>query len=249
MHRRLDRSGAAIVCTGILHTMAASDPRHDTSRTRGPARTAASSAPSASTASVDPTHGADTDAAPLTPDALAALAHPVRSRLVAHLRESGPATATELAATLDTNSGATSYHLRRLESVGLVRDTGEGKGRRRVWSAPARSLWWQQDDLDDDSESALAWLGRDLVRHFAEQYDHWLEQSGGWPEPWQDACGVDDASVLVTPESLQQMRSELREVVQRYRRVGQGNPRARRVAVYDFAYPVDLDRPPVDATT
>jgi predicted ArsR family transcriptional regulator len=168
----------------------------------------------------------------------------VRSRLVAHLRESGPATATELAATLGTNSGATSYHLRRLESVGLVRDTGEGKGRRRVWSAPARSLWWQQDDLDDDSESALAWLGRDLVRHFAEQYDHWLEQSGGWPESWQDACGVDDASVLVTPESLQQMRSELREVVQRYRRVGQGNPRARRVAVYDFAYPVDLDQSP-----
>ncbi len=210
------------------------------------ARTATSN--TAPTASATTPTGPD-EAAPLTPEALAALAHPVRSRLVAHLREAGPATATELAATLGTNSGATSYHLRRLESVGLVRDTGEGLGRRRVWSAPARSLWWQQDDLDDDSESALAWLGRDLVRHFAEQYDHWLEQSGGWPEPWQDACGVDDASVLVTPESLQQMRAELREVVQRYRRVGQGNPRARRVAVYDFAYPVDLDRPPGDATT
>jgi len=35
-------------------------------------------------------------------------------------------------------------------------------------------------------------------------------------------------------------------VLARYRRVGQGNPRAKRVAVYTFAYPVDLDNLPFD---
>ena len=64
----------------------------------------------------------------LTAEAVKVLAHPLRSRLVSQLRRSGPSSATELASLLGTNSGATSYHLRRLESVGLVADTGDGKG-------------------------------------------------------------------------------------------------------------------------
>ena len=42
------------------------------------------------------------------------LAHPLRSRLLGALRLGGPATATALAARLATNSGAASYHLRRM---------------------------------------------------------------------------------------------------------------------------------------
>ena len=51
---------------------------------------------------------------------LRVLAHPLRSRLLATLRAEGPATATSLAATLGTNSGATSYHLRQLAEAGLA---------------------------------------------------------------------------------------------------------------------------------
>jgi hypothetical protein len=40
------------------------------------------------------------------------------------------------------------------------------------------------------------------------------------------------------------MREEMWDLIERYRRVGQGNPQARRIAVYAFAYPLDLDRPP-----
>src|SRR6476646_3384729 len=65
--------------------------------------------------------------------ALQVLAHPLRSRLLTALRMDGPATATALAATLGTNTGATSYHLRKLASVGLVEETGEGRGTERPW--------------------------------------------------------------------------------------------------------------------
>ena len=68
----------------------------------------------------------------LDAEAVRVLAHPLRSRLLSALRLHGPATATELADRLDTNTGATSYHLRKLESVGLV----EGHRRRRG-QAPA----------------------------------------------------------------------------------------------------------------
>ena len=149
---------------------------------------------------------------------------------------------------LGTNSGATSYHLRKLESVGLVQDTEEGEGKRRLWRASSEYHSWHPSDFegDEDSETALNWLTRDYARHFSEQYDRWLDVSTTWPTAWQDACGSSDASVLVTTESLEAMREEMWELIERYRRVGQGNPQARRIAVYAFAYPLDLDRPPAD---
>jgi hypothetical protein len=127
-----------------------------------------------------------------------------------------------------------------------VRDTEEGEGKRRLWRAASESHSWHPSDFDgdEDSETALNWLTRDYARHFSEQYDKWLDVSTTWPTEWQDACGSSDASVLVTADALEELRAEMWELIERYRRVGQGNPQARRIAVYAFAYPLDLDRPP-----
>ncbi|WP_068402220.1 ArsR/SmtB family transcription factor [Kribbia dieselivorans] len=180
---------------------------------------------------------------------LRALAHPLRSRLVARLRAGGPATATDLAADLGTNSGATSYHLRALEAAGVVRDSGTGTGRRRVWeiveAGPDPRPELAVGDLeDDDAQAGLDWLERDYVDHFTEQATQWLDHAPDWPQRWQLATGVHDWMVLATDEQLQSMRAEIDEVVKRYRRVGQGNPTARRLAVYSFVFPLDMDRAP-----
>jgi DNA-binding transcriptional ArsR family regulator len=181
--------------------------------------------------------------------ALKTLAHPLRSRLLSTLRKGGPATATGLAATLGTNTGATSYHLRRLEAVGLVADTGEGEGKRRLWKAATDSHQYEPSDFvgDEDAETALNWLVRDYIRHLGEQFERWLDVEGGWPVAWRDAAGMNDSFVIATPEQLQAMNAEIDEVVEKYRRVGQGNPSARRLAVYSVVYPLDLDRTPRDA--
>ena len=50
--------------------------------------------------------------------------------------------------------------------------------------------------------------------------------------------------VLLTAEQLSAMRDEIGDVVARYRRVGQGNPEAKRIAVYLFAYALDLENAP-----
>ncbi len=178
--------------------------------------------------------------------ALKVLAHPLRSRLLSTLRVGGPATATDLATQLSTNSGATSYHLRKLESVGLVADTGEGEGKRRLWRAATESHQLQASDFvgDEDSETALNWLVRDYVRHFSEQFERWLDVEAAWPAAWRDAVGMSDSFVVTTPEQTEAMRAEIDEVIARYRRVGQGNPNARRLAVYHVLYPLDLDRTP-----
>jgi DNA-binding transcriptional ArsR family regulator len=182
----------------------------------------------------------------LSAQAVKVLAHPLRSRLLSQLRRLGSASATELAGVLDTNSGATSYHLRKLESVGLVLDTEAGKGKERLWRAASEQHSWLASDFadDEDAETALNWLERDYVRHFAHQAERWLDIAPTWPGDWADHLGLNDNVALVTREQLVAMRGEIEEVLQKYRRVGQGNPQAKRVAVYTYAYPVDLDRVP-----
>lgn len=180
----------------------------------------------------------------LDSDSVKVLAHPLRSRLLSALRSGGPATATALAEQLGTNSGATSYHLRRMESVGLVTDTGEGHGKARLWAAATEYTHWTASDFagDEDAETALNWLSRDYLQHMSERYARWLDVELGWPAPWRDALGMNDDAVLVTAEQAAAMTAEINEVVARYRRVGQGNPNARRIAAYVVTYPLDLRR-------
>src|SRR5215831_7404684 len=69
---------------------------------------------------------------------LRGIAHPIRVRLLALLRDDGPSTATRLAARTGLNSGATSYHLRQLERFGFVVEDERTGGRERWWRAAHR---------------------------------------------------------------------------------------------------------------
>jgi DNA-binding transcriptional ArsR family regulator len=179
-------------------------------------------------------------------EALAMLAHPMRSRLLDELRLSGPATATTLAAVLQTNSGATSYHLRKLAQVALVVDSGEGSGRRRLWSASTQSRPRDEGpgtEADDaDARAAITWLARDYLNLFSDRAEKWLETQDRWPVPWREQVGLSDHLVQVTAGQLSALRGELADVLERYRRVGAGNPDAKRVSVYLCPLPVDSPR-------
>lgn len=172
-------------------------------------------------------------------DQLRALAHPLRSRLLAQLRVHGQATATDLATALGTHTGATSYHLRRLAEAGLIEDTGTGTGRRRVWAAAEPAGRTEPEPMDEDDLAAEQWLQRDYVQHFAERAGSWIDDSSGWPATWQEHCGLADHAVLVTTEQLTALAAEMAEVMERYRRAGAGSPGARRVAAYTALLPVD----------
>lgn len=181
----------------------------------------------------------------LDAQAVRVLAHPLRSRLLSALRLHGPATATELADRLDTNTGATSYHLRKLESVGLVADTGEGEGKRRVWEAASRSHGWRTSEFADDEDAAtsLNWLTRDYVRTAADHMQRWFDVEHAWPAAWQDVLGVGDDLVLVTPSQARAMQQEIEAVVTRYQQAGADDPEARRVAVWRLLHPLDGEQP------
>lgn len=183
--------------------------------------------------------------------ALKVLAHPLRARLLSALRREGPATATELAAELGTNSGATSYHLRRLADVGLVRDTGRGEGRRREWESAAEVTSWAPSDFepdDEDAQVALDWLEHTYFRQFVQRYESWLEHRGQWPAGWQDAAGADDHVVLVNAAELRALREEIWDVLLRHAAPAAATSdrdQARvRVSAYLHTNPLDPSSPP-----
>jgi DNA-binding transcriptional ArsR family regulator len=73
------------------------------------------------------------------PQAVRALAHPLRLELLDVLRFEGPSTATQLAQRLGQSSGATSYHLRQLAHYGYIEEAALPGGNRRG----KRERWWQ----------------------------------------------------------------------------------------------------------
>jgi predicted ArsR family transcriptional regulator len=180
--------------------------------------------------------------------ALRVLAHPLRARLLSELRINGAATATHLAGRLATNTGATSYHLRKLAEVGLVTDTGAGTGKQRFWAAAQDSHGWSDASVagDPDAEAAAGWLGKHYWSYFAEKVAHWEDERPHWPVEWRDAAHMSDALVTVTAEELDEVMTSLESVLERFRdQVGdEPRPGARRVMVQLYALPTDPgDRP------
>ena len=174
--------------------------------------------------------------------ALQVLAHPLRTRLLTALRMDGPATATALAGPLGTNTGATSYHLRKLESVGLVAETDQGRGRERWWRAATEMHGWTERDVADDPDGRAAtdWLRRHYLRSFIDRYEAWLDAQADWPLDWQDAAGASDYAIRVSPARLAAFTDEFSMLVERYRR-GTGEDNEKTVQVQLHAFPLASD--------
>ncbi|MFF3866606.1 helix-turn-helix domain-containing protein [Micromonospora sp. NPDC001898] len=170
------------------------------------------------------------------------LAHPLRLRLLGALRVDGPATATTLAAKLDTNTGATSYHLRQLAEVGLVvEDPDRATGRQRWWRAAHDVTDWESTDFDDDPDAraAIEWIQGDQVRLLVERAERWFAARQDWSPAWRDAAGMSDALLHLGPERLQALEAEVWQVLMRYREESvPDEPGAQPVHVFLAGYPM-----------
>ncbi len=178
----------------------------------------------------------------LDSERLHALAHPLRLRLLAALRLYGPATATELARRLDTNSGQTSYHLRQLAEVGLIEDDPDhSTARDRYWRACHDTTSWSAQQFRDDPDDRAAETR--LVGMAARQHAIWLDEAlaarDDWDPAWVDASDLSDAQMHLTPAGLRAMNDELSAVIERYRTHHQEHdaPDAERVTVLYASFP------------
>lgn len=177
-----------------------------------------------------------------------ALAHPLRTRLLGALRVSGAATATTLAELLDTNTGATSYHLRQLAEVGLVvEEPDRGTGRQRWWRAAHDVTSWENSDFDDDPDAraAIEWIQAEQVRHFVEHTERWFAARDQWSPQWRDAFGMGDIFMTVPVERLEALKAELWRILERYRaEADPDEPGAEQVQIFLASLPLLLGRKP-----
>jgi hypothetical protein len=152
--------------------------------------------------------------------ALRALAHPLRGRLLGHLRTYGPSTATRLGQEFGESSGSTSYHLRQLAAYGFVEElTGEGNGRDRWWRARHRSTHFDTAAFLSDPGGREA-VDELLHRQLGQQQRllaNYAEESQTIDDEWRTAASLNDWGLHLSPASVRELAEELNAVLARWR--------------------------------
>lgn len=174
------------------------------------------------------------------PQALRALAHPVRLKLLELLTVEGPATGRRLADLTGESTASVSYHVGQLTKWGLVEPAlDRARGRERPWRATSRGITWTATG-DGSPEFAAAsrllreqFIGRGLAtlvqfqRHEAE-----------FDVTWREAAWLGDDIGYLDPDELTEATERIKAVIAEY--TDGGRPRkqgARPVAFFAYAVP------------
>ncbi|MFC8226161.1 ArsR/SmtB family transcription factor [Streptomyces sp. NPDC057287] len=154
------------------------------------------------------------------PQAMRALAHPVRLAILDRLRRHGPATATELAPDVGATPSVTSWHLRHLASFGLVRDSEPGPDRRRRrWETAAHGFRFEtpQDEADEEGRSAARLLSQQMFLRHADLPSRWAaEVEPGLGPEWAGQAGLASTRLVVSAEELAAIEDGIERVLAPY---------------------------------
>lgn len=146
---------------------------------------------------------------------LRVLSHPTRLAFLRRLRENGPATSRSLGREFDLDSGAASYHLRRLAAGGLiVEDPALGTQRERWWRA-AQDMSQFDPALHDDG-SARGYL-QSVVLMAAEELQRVASTVPTVDAAWLTESAFVDQRIILDGARREQLRVELMAVIERYR--------------------------------
>ena len=130
------------------------------------------------------------------------------------LRGEGPATATTLAARLDLNTGATSYHLRQLAQHGFIEEDSErGNARDRWWRAAhesTRTDFREKGIVDSDVEAYLT----TVALMYADRMRAAVSEMPFLPEEWRPVGTLSDWEVRLTPARAEALVQELAAVIE-----------------------------------
>ncbi|MFE6733836.1 winged helix-turn-helix domain-containing protein [Microbacterium sp. NPDC057650] len=149
---------------------------------------------------------------------LRVLSHPMRLAFLRRLREDGPATSRSLGREFDLDSGAASYHLRRLAAGGLIaEDPALGTQRERWWRAAED--FSQFDPARHDDGSARTYMQSVVLAAAAELQRVASAVPSAEPE-WLTESAFVDQRIALDGERRERLRDELMAVLSRYREEG-----------------------------
>lgn len=149
---------------------------------------------------------------------LRVLSHPTRLAFLRRLRENGPATSRSLGREFDLDSGAASYHLRRLAAGGLIlEDPALGTRRERWWRATED--FSQFDPAVHDDGSARRYM-QSIVLAAAEELQRVASAVPSVESAWLTESAFVDQRIALDGERRARLRDELMAVIDPYREEG-----------------------------
>lgn len=173
---------------------------------------------------------------------LAAMAHPLRRRLVDLLKVEGPATASRLAERTGEAVGNISHHMKVLAASELVEVAPElaRDGRERWWRLVSASLRWSTRDFADDPsgeavELAAASLG---LHRQLELLNAWRAAGPEAHAAWGDGPFSTDSWLRLSPDELVRFSQELLDLIKRWADRDLPDDGAEREPVFVFAHAV-----------
>lgn len=199
-------------------------------------------------AAVDGSGGVSEAPAAVELEALKALAHPLRVRILHVLTTRGAQTASSLALELGESTGSTSYHLRQLEAKGFItEDASIGTARERWWRRAVAQVQLRTKEVADLPEGRAAtaavlgaWTQHDgaLLSAFVatgeERYD----------EPTLAAARVSSRAATMPASELQRLTHDVHRLIQeRVAAAERAEPDAadptHRIQIQFNAFPID----------
>jgi hypothetical protein len=147
------------------------------------------------------------------PQALRALAHPLRWRLLDVLEAEGPATATRCAQVTGESVASCAYHLGILAKYGWAEQEPRTQGREKPWRLASRRQNLHPEGLDTEGQLAAeaaidAFLDYELARYKARVRGA-ARQPRRW-RPW-----LHGSSAVLTKAEYTAVRREIEQVLER----------------------------------
>ncbi len=151
---------------------------------------------------------------------LAAMAHPLRRRLLTLLKLDGPATVSVLAQRTGQAVGNISHHIRVLAAAGLVEEVPELARDRREhwWRRTATTLRWSSADFADDTVAdAVARAAESLnLEYQLSVVRQWAEAADAEHARWPAGPFATDSWMRLTDAELAELSDEMTALIMRW---------------------------------
>ncbi|MEU8266910.1 helix-turn-helix domain-containing protein [Sphaerisporangium sp. NPDC049002] len=173
---------------------------------------------------------------------LAALAHPLRRRLMDVLKVDGPSTASMLAERTGQAVANVSHHLRVLGASELIEEAPElARDRReRWWRLVSAGVRWTTADFGGDPASAaIASAAESLnLDHHVNLVRAWYAAGEDERAMWRNAPFSTDKWLRLTPAELSEIEQQINDLLRRWATREVPDDGERRDPVFLFAFGV-----------
>jgi DNA-binding transcriptional ArsR family regulator len=150
------------------------------------------------------------------PEALAALAHPVRLELISYLMASGPATASVCARAVGDTPSNCSYHLRTLAKAGLVDTVESNDGRKRPWRALVTGYDTDVADPDQPLSPEASRLLAVTLQHDQQIVRDFMTRRHQAPPAWREAYAYSTYTLRLSPDELIALGTQIDAMIRPY---------------------------------